>query len=93
MFPPKGRRLAERGAGQRPFLYAAVTTGFVGLSAIRAGAFPLAFGVASLVIGISGLLTIFPALQDIFGAIFGLGYIAWFIWIGFILLLDNRRAP
>lgn len=47
-----------------------------------------------LLTGLGGLLTIFPPLGDITGAIFGLGAIAWFIAVGLALLLkkDNAQA-
>lgn len=43
------------------------------------------FAGFSLFIGVAGLLTLFHPLQDVAGAVFGLGYILWFLWIALIL--------
>lgn len=44
-----------------------------------------------LLTGLSGLLTIFPPLGEVTGAVFGLGAIAWFIAVGLALLF--KPAP
>ena len=44
-----------------------------------------AFACFSFVVGAAGLLTVFHPLQDAAGAVFGLGYILWFLWIALIL--------
>jgi len=48
-----------------------------------------------LLTGLGGLLTIFPPLGDVTGAVFGLGAIAWFIAVGLALLFkpDLSAAP
>jgi len=38
-------------------------------------------------IGVAGLATVIPGLSEIGGAIFGLGFIVWFVWIGGIVML------
>ena len=45
-----------------------------------------------LLTGISGFATIFPALGDTAGAIFGLGAIAWFLALGIVLLARGNPA-
>lgn len=45
-----------------------------------------------LVTGLGGLLTIFPPLGEITGAVFGLGAIAWFIAVGLALLFKRDVA-
>lgn len=45
-----------------------------------------------LLTGIGGLLTIFPPLGDVAGAVFGLGAIAWFIAVGVALLFKGHDA-
>ena len=57
---------------------------------LRTALMPKSLGFFSLVIGVSGLLTLIPALNDTAGSVFGLGYIAWFVWVGFVLLI--RKA-
>ena len=39
-----------------------------------------------MLIGLAGLSTLVPALAPITGTIFGLGFIAWFAWVGFTML-------
>ena len=63
--------------------------GSVWLLLISAGARPtgvLPRGACNLglIAGAAGVLTVVPALEQA-GVIFGLGLIAWFIWIGFVL--------
>ena len=43
------------------------------------------FGIA---VGAAGIVTLIPALTEL-GAVFGLGSIVWFLWIGKSLLLEN----
>lgn len=43
-----------------------------------------------LLTGIGGLLTIFPPLGDVAGAVFGLGAIAWFVAVGLALVFKGR---
>lgn len=43
-----------------------------------------------LLTGIGGLLTIFPPLGDVAGAVFGLGAIAWFIAVGLALVFKGH---
>lgn len=44
-----------------------------------------------VVMGVAGLLTVVPALEDV-GAVFGLGLIVWFIAVGIDLIKDGSRA-
>ena len=61
----------------------------ISVSALRSNVFPKALNCIGIVVGIAGLLTIIPPLGDL-GAVFGLGQILWFVWIGIHML---RRAP
>lgn len=54
-------------------------------AALRAHQLPKALNGLGVVIGVSGLLTIVPALA-VLGAVFGLGFIAWFVWLGIVML-------
>ena len=47
------------------------------------------FGIA---VGAVGIVTLIPALTEL-GAVFGLGSIVWFLWIGKSLMLDNVSKP
>jgi hypothetical protein len=44
-----------------------------------------------VLIGLAGILTLVPTL-DIFEAIFGLGCIVWFLWIGIVMLVSGPRV-
>jgi len=57
--------------------------------AIRDGKLPKPLGYLGLLIGIVGILTVAPPLAEL-AAIFGLGQIAWFLWIGVIMLTRPR---
>ena len=46
---------------------------------------PKGLNILGLIIGVVGILTIIPALNA-FVAVFGLGQIIWFIWMGIVLL-------
>jgi hypothetical protein len=47
--------------------------------------------VLGVVVGIAGTVTLVPQWADA-AAIFGLGFIAWYVWAGLVLLRDNRPA-
>lgn len=57
-------------------------------AALRSGTFPKALNYIGMLVGVAGLLTIVPSLGFL-GAVFGLGQILWFVWIGISML---RRA-
>ena len=54
-------------------------------TALRLREFPTALNSLGLVVGVAGIVTIVPALEDL-TVVFGLGQIPWFIWLGVILL-------
>ncbi|MEL7432597.1 MAG: DUF4386 domain-containing protein [Chloroflexota bacterium] len=56
----------------------------VSLAGLR-GALPRALNLAGIVVGVAGIVTLVPMLTDV-GAIFGLGIIAWYIWVGVVLV-------
>ena len=47
--------------------------------------------ILGTVIGVSGLASAIPALSEALGAIFGLGFIAWFTWAGVALLRMGKE--
>lgn len=55
------------------------------LAALRSDTLSKPLNYLGIVIGVAGIVTLVPGLSDI-GAIFGLGFIAWFIWVGIVLL-------
>lgn len=58
----------------------------VSWAALRAAEFPRVLNYLGVLIGVAGILSAIPALGEIGGAIFGLGQIVWFVWIGIVLL-------
>lgn len=68
----------------------------VGWAALRAGELPRALNYLGVALGVSGLLTVVPALEVLgavqaLGFVFGLGLIVWFVWLGIIMLRGSPR--
>ena len=61
----------------------------VSWAASRAEGLPKALPYLGVVVGLAGILTTVPALA-LLGAVFGFGLIAWFAWLGIVLL---RTSP
>lgn len=60
----------------------------VSLAALRAGQLPRDLNILGLFVGVTGIITIIPALNALVAA-FGLIQIIWFIWMGIVLLRSN----
>lgn len=58
-------------------------------AALRAGALPRALNFLGVFAGVAGILSIVPAL-GLLVAVYALGQIAWFIWLGVVML---RSGP
>ena len=61
----------------------------VSWSALQVNQLPKALNYLGIVIGVAGVVTLVPPLTDV-GAIFGLGLIVWFFWVGLVLY---RTSP
>ncbi len=61
----------------------------VSWAALQTGGLPKALNYLGLVIGVAGIISLVPALGELGGTIFGLGFIVWFIWAG-IVMVRNR---
>jgi len=83
--------LVENGLGGGNEIAGAVWAILIAIAALTTGMLSRAFAGFSALIGVSGLLTVIPQTGDIPGAVFGLGYIAWFVWVGIALL--RATAP
>lgn len=59
--------------------------------ALRGGGLPRVLNYLGVLIGVAGIVTIVPALGEL-GAVFGLGLIVWFIWVGIVLLRSKPGA-
>jgi hypothetical protein len=58
-------------------------------AALRTGALSKVLNYLGVVVGVVGIISIVPALANIFITIFALGQIVWFIWMGIVLLRSN----
>lgn len=83
----------ENGIGGGNEIAGAVWALSLAIAANVSGVLSKAWVGFSVVIGLAGLSTVFAAASDIGGAVFGLGYIGWFIWTGFGLLRIDRSSP
>jgi hypothetical protein len=59
-------------------------------AALRAGGLPRVLNYLGVAVGVAGIISIVPALAELFIYIFALGQIVWFIWLGIVML---RRSP
>ena len=57
----------------------------VSLAALRTGGLPKGLNILGVLVGAVGIITIIPALNALV-AVFGLGQIIWFVWLGIVLL-------
>ena len=65
-----------------------VFTLLISLAGFQTKGLPKPLNILGLVIGVVGILTIIPVLNNFVG-VFGLGQIVWFIWLGIVLLRSN----
>jgi len=63
----------------------------VSLAALRVGRLPKGLNMLGLLVGAVGIITIIPTLNALV-ALFGLGQIIWFGWLGIVLLRTQLRA-
>ncbi|GAA6209888.1 hypothetical protein NBRC116601_31810 [Cognatishimia sp. WU-CL00825] len=82
----------ESGLGGGNELAGGLWVSILSWGALRTRAFSKAMNICGLLIGLAGLSTLVPALAPITGAIFGLGFIVWFAWVGIHLLRNSDRV-
>jgi hypothetical protein len=58
-------------------------------AALRSGTFPRILNFLGGVIGLAGIISIIPVISTYSIAVFALGQIIWFIWLGIVLLRKN----
>ena len=63
----------------------------VSLAAWTTNALPRALNALGIISATSGLVTLIPGLSDV-GIVFGLGLIAWFAWVGIVLVRSDTDA-
>ncbi len=59
------------------------------LSDLKAEEFPRGLNYLGLIVGVSGIATIYPA--EVFSEIFGITQIIWFFWLG-VFMLSHSNA-
>ncbi len=59
----------------------------VSLGALRAAVLPKGLNYLGAASGVAGLVTVVPPLEAV-GAIFGVGLIVWFVWVGMVLVRE-----
>ncbi|MCH2164822.1 MAG: hypothetical protein MK098_09250 [Marinovum sp.] len=85
--------LIENGLGGGNEITGSIWALSIAAAALAGGAMSRTFAGFSLLIGLSGLATIVGGpMAEIAGTIYGLGFIAWFIWTGIVLLRDARSS-
>lgn len=77
------------GLGGGTEIVGGVWTLLISVTALKVGEFPKALNFLGLVVGVAGIATIVPALEDL-TMLFGLGQIPWFIGLGLIFLRDKK---
>lgn len=60
-------------------------------AALQSKALPTALNSLGVIIGLAGILTIIPPLESV-GAIFGLGFILWFLAVGVVMLRTPTQS-
>ena len=61
----------------------------VSIAGFKAARLPKALNVLGLLVGCIGIATTVPALTD-FTGVFGISQMAWFVWLGIVLLRKNN---
>jgi hypothetical protein len=61
-------------------------------AALRAGEFPRVLNYLGVAIGVAGIISVVPALSELFIYIYALGQIVWFVWLGIIMLRGRTSA-
>jgi len=60
-------------------------------AALRTGKLPKVLNYLGVLVGLAGILTVVPAF-DVLTDVFGLSQIAWFAWLGIVMLRENPIA-
>jgi hypothetical protein len=64
----------------------------VSIAGSRSGALSRSLGALGIAVGVAGAWTLVPQVADHAHVVFGLGFIAWFVWAGISLLHGHRHA-
>jgi hypothetical protein len=83
--------LVVRGLGGGNEIVGGVWVLLVGWAALQAERLPKLLNYLGVSAGIAGTLTAIPALE-LLGAVFGLGLMVWFVWLGIVMLRGSPGA-
>ena len=61
-------------------------------AALRAGELPRVLNYLGVAVGVAGIISVVPALAELFIYIFALGQIVWFMWLGIVMLRSSPSA-
>ena len=61
-------------------------------AALRVKDLPRVLNYLGVLVGVAGIVSVIPALAEIFIFVFALGQIVWFIWLGIIMLRSSTSA-
>jgi hypothetical protein len=61
-------------------------------AALRAGELTRILNYLGVAVGVAGIISVVPALAELFIYIFALGQIVWFIWLGIVMLRNSPSA-
>ena len=61
----------------------------VSWAALQTGELSRVLNYLGVLVGVAGIISIVPALGELFIYIFALGQIVWFIWLGIVMLRSN----
>ena len=64
----------------------------VSWAALQSGQLPRVLNYLGVAIGVAGIISVVPALAELFIIIFALGQIVWFIWLGIVMLRSSPSA-
>jgi hypothetical protein len=78
----------QNGLGGGNEIVGGLWVALISAAALRTTAEPRSLHYLGILAGAAGIVTVIPALEAV-GGIFGLGLIAWFIWIGLALLRES----
>ncbi len=85
-------RTVERGLGGGNEFAGGLWVLLINIAGLRTGRLSKGLGRLGVVVGAAGLLTVVPALE-LFGAVFGLSFIVWFVWVGIVMWREDHAPP
>ena len=61
-------------------------------AALQTGEMPRILNYLGVAVGVAGIVSVVPALAELFIYIFALGQIVWFVWLGIVMLRSSPSA-